>query len=78
MAEPLEIGVARPEIAGVDEVVLVGADPQLLRPGARLDLLKRGDDAGLEDVEPAGDMKAGDVGIEPRIGSAGFGSQARA
>src|SRR5215469_14674541 len=28
--EPCEIGIARPEIAVIDEIVLVGADPQLL------------------------------------------------
>ena len=41
--------------------MLVRADPQFLRAGARLDVLERGDHAGLEDVEPAGDVKAGDV-----------------
>src|SRR5205085_3682417 len=51
----------RPEIAGVNEIVLVRADPQFLRAGARLDLLERGDDAGLEDVEPGGDVKPGNV-----------------
>ena len=61
MAEPLEVRVAGPEIAGVNEVVLVGADPQLLRSGTGLDFLERGDNAGLEDVEPGGDMKPGDV-----------------
>src|SRR5256885_540628 len=57
IAEPLEIGIARPEILGIDEVVLIRADPQFLRAGACLDVLKRRDDAGLEDVEPAGDVK---------------------
>src|SRR6266851_7396420 len=51
IAEPGEIRVARPEIVGIDKIVLVGADPQFLRAGARLDVLERGDDAGLENVE---------------------------
>src|SRR5215472_6214699 len=57
MTEPLKIGITWPEIGGVDEVVLVGPDPQFLRSGARLDLLVGGDDAGLKYVKPTGHME---------------------
>jgi hypothetical protein len=39
--EPREIRIPRPEIVMIDEVVLVGADPQLLITGARLNILER-------------------------------------
>src|ERR1051325_6171680 len=61
MPEPFKIGIAWPKIGGVDEVVLVRSDPQLLRSGARLDFLEGGDDAGLKDVKPAGHMKTWDI-----------------
>src|SRR5262249_28167918 len=45
----------------VDEVVLVGADPQFLIADPRLNVLERRQYAGLEDVEPGGHMKTGNV-----------------
>src|ERR1044071_5309150 len=57
MPEPFKIGIAWPKIGGVDEVVLVRSDPQLLCSGGRLDFLEGGVDAGLKDVKPAGHMK---------------------
>src|SRR5207248_687508 len=53
--------VARPEIAMVDEVVLVGADPQLLIANARLEIVERRQHAGLKHVEPGCDVEAGDL-----------------
>ena len=47
--------------------MLVRAHPQFLRAGARLDVLKCGDDAGLENVEPAGQVKTGYVDRAPEI-----------
>src|SRR4029077_5495642 len=61
MVEPFEIGVARPEASGIDKRVLVGADPQLLSAGAGLDVVERCHNTRLEDVEPGGDVKSGDV-----------------
>src|SRR5262249_51460327 len=61
MIEPCEIGVARPEIAAIDEMMLVRADPQLLIADARLKVVERRDYAGLENVEPARDVEAGDL-----------------
>jgi hypothetical protein len=58
VVEPFEIRIAHPKIAGVDEVVFVGADPLFLGASPGLDLVERGDHAGLKDVEPGGDMKA--------------------
>src|SRR4029077_7959749 len=65
--EPREIGIARPEIAVVDEVVLVRADPQLLIADARLNVVERRQYAGLENVEPGRDVKAGDLDRAPEI-----------
>jgi putative CocE/NonD family hydrolase len=43
MVEPLERRVARPEIARINKVMLVRADPQLLSAGAPLDIVERRD-----------------------------------
>src|SRR6266481_4356395 len=61
MAEPFEIGIARPEVAGVNKRVLVRSDPELLGAGAGLDVVECRQDARLEDVEPGGDVKSRDV-----------------
>ncbi len=58
VVEPLEIGIARPEIRLVDEVVIVRPDPQELVAGARLDIVEGRDDARLEDVVPGRGVKA--------------------
>src|SRR3954467_14312701 len=47
--------------------MLVRPDPQLLGAGARLDVLERRDEAGLENVELARDMKSGNVDRPPEI-----------
>jgi hypothetical protein len=61
VVEPGEIGVVRPEVAGVDKGVLVGADPQFLGAGASLNVVEGRQHARLEDVEPSGDVKSWDV-----------------
>src|SRR5262249_45552444 len=61
VVEPGEIWIIWPEIGLVDEVVLVGANPQFLIADPRLNVLERRQYAGLEDVEPGGHMKTGDV-----------------
>ncbi len=61
VVEPGEIRIMRPEIGLVDEVVLVGANPQFLIADPRLNVLERRQHAGLEDVEPGGHMKTGNV-----------------
>src|SRR5262245_9643145 len=61
VVEPGEIRIIRPEIGLVDEVVLVGANPQFLIAGPRLNVLERCQHASLEDIEPGGYMKTGNV-----------------
>src|SRR5215831_6528559 len=59
--EPGKVRIARPEIAMVDEIVLVRADPQLLIADARLNVAKCRQHTGLEDVKPRCDVKAWDL-----------------
>src|SRR5205823_3423846 len=61
MVEPGKIWIIWPEIGLVDKVVLVGADPQFLLADPCLNVLERRQYAGLEDVEPGGHMKTGNV-----------------
>ena len=67
VVEPLEIGIARPEILLVDEVVIVRADPQELVAGARLDIAEGRHDARLKDVVPGRGVKAGYLDRAPEI-----------
>src|SRR5215510_6527193 len=65
--EPGEVRIARPEIAMVDEIVLVRADPQLLIADTRLDFAERRQHAGLKDVKPRCDVKAWDLNCAAEI-----------
>ena len=67
MIEPLEIRIARPEIALVNVVVMVGADPQFLIADPRLDVVKARDHAGLKNVVPGGGVKAGYLDAPTKI-----------
>src|SRR4029453_13276420 len=61
VVEPGEIRIIGPEIGLVDEVVLVGANPQFLIADPRLNVVERRQHAGLEYIEPGGHMKTGNI-----------------
>src|SRR5262249_7494850 len=61
VVEPVEIWITRREIGLVDKGVLVRANPQFLIADPRLNVVERRQHAGLEDIEPGGHMKTGNV-----------------
>src|SRR6266478_5793174 len=65
--KPLEVRIACPEVAFIHEVMGVGSDPQTLVADARVKMRKGGQYAGLENIEPAGDMKTGDVDRRAKV-----------